>query len=155
MLELRLELINDGPIAKSAEYSRDIKGANYSLALKVEDLDAGSGRGAQPVAVGREYEGVDNIASLERVEVLALVEIPEHGNAVLAARSSKGAIGRDGDGVDVPSVSVVVGLQLELLQFPDLKVPSAPYSSYRCGDDGSGSEILVIIGSLIGVYPLK
>lgn len=48
------------------------------LALKVEDLDAGRCGGAEPVAVGREAERVDNIAGLKRVEVLALVKVPEH-----------------------------------------------------------------------------
>lgn len=52
--------------------------------------------------------------------MLALVEIPEHGNTILTTRSGKRAIGRDRDGVDVASVTVVVGLQFELGQFPDL-----------------------------------
>ena len=92
----------------------------HALALKVEDLDARCGRRAEPVAVGREDEGVDDVACLERVQVLALVEIPEHGDTVLAARRCQRAIGRDRDGVDVAGVAVVVGLQLELREFPDL-----------------------------------
>ena len=92
----------------------------YSLALKVEDLDAGGGGSAQPVAVGGEDEGVDNVTGLEGVEVLALVEVPEHGDTVLAAGSSERTVGRDGDGVDVAGVAVVVGLELELLELPDL-----------------------------------
>jgi hypothetical protein len=57
--------------------------------------------------------------------VLALVKVPEHGDAVLATGSSEGAIGRDGDGVDGTSVAVVVGLELELLELPDLDAMSA------------------------------
>jgi hypothetical protein len=53
--------------------------------------------------------------------VLALVKVPEHGDAVLATGSSEGAIGRDGDGVDGTSVAVVVGL----LELPDLDAMSA------------------------------
>jgi hypothetical protein len=45
--------------------------------------------------------------------VLALVEIPEHSNTVLAARSSERAVRGDGHGIDVASVPIVVGLQLE------------------------------------------
>jgi hypothetical protein len=52
--------------------------------------------------------------------VLALVEIPEHRDSVLAARRRERAVGRDGDGVDVAGVAVVVRLQLELLELPDL-----------------------------------
>jgi hypothetical protein len=40
--------------------------------------------------------------------VFAVVEVPEHGDAVFAAR----AVGRDGDGVDVPGVAVVVCAEL-------------------------------------------
>ena len=92
----------------------------YSLALEIEDFDAGRSSCAQPVPVGREDEGVDDVTSLEGVEVLALIEVPEHGDTVFAARRRKRAIGRDGDGVDVACVAVVVGLELELLEFPNL-----------------------------------
>ena len=75
---------------------------------------------AQPVAVRREHEGVDDVTSLERVQVLALVEVPKHGDAVLAAGRRERTIGRDRDGVDVAGVTVVVGLELELRELPDL-----------------------------------
>lgn len=52
--------------------------------------------------------------------MLALVEVPEHGDAVFASGGSEGTIGRHGYSVDVSGVSVVVGLQLELGQLPDL-----------------------------------
>ena len=91
------------------------------LALKVEDCDAGGGSSAEPVAVGGEDKGVDDVTGLEGVEVLALVKVPKHGNAILSAGGSERTIGGDGHGVDVASVTVVVGLQLELLKFPDLK----------------------------------
>lgn len=92
------------------------------LALKVEDLDARCGRRAEPVAVGREDKGVDDVAGLERVEMLALVEVPEHGDTVLATGRRKGAIRGNRDGVDVASVAVVVSLELELRKLPDLSV---------------------------------
>ena len=92
----------------------------YALGFQVEDLDAGGGGGAEPVPVRAEDEGVDDVTSLERVEVLALVKVPKHGDAVLAAGGSKRTIGGDRDGVDVAGVAVVVGLQLELRKLPDL-----------------------------------
>lgn len=48
------------------------------LGLEVEDLDARSGSGAQPVSVGGEGEGVDGVSSFERVQVLSFIKIPEH-----------------------------------------------------------------------------
>ncbi len=63
-----------------------------SLALQIEDFDAAGGGSTQPVAVGGEDQCVDNITGFQGVEVLALVEVPEHGDAVLSTRGGKGAI---------------------------------------------------------------
>jgi len=103
--ELRLELIDNG------------------LGLQVPDLDAGRGGSAQPVAVGREDQGVDNVIALalQRVQVLALVEVPEHGDTIASTGSAEGTIGGDSDGVNVPGVSDVVGAQLALGELPDLE----------------------------------
>lgn len=100
--ELRLELINLG------------------LLLEVEDDDAGGGGSAQPVAVGREDEGVDLVVGVQRVKVLGLVEIPEHGGTVLATGGTQRAVRRDGNSVDVASVADVVGLQLAGAELPYL-----------------------------------
>ena len=93
---------------------------NLALLLEIEDDDARGGSGAQPVAVGREDKGVDLVASGERVEVLRLVQVPEHGGSVLATGGAEGAIGRDGDGVDVAGVADVVGLDAAGSEFPNL-----------------------------------
>ena len=90
------------------------------LGGEVPDLDARGGGGTEPVAEGGEAEGGDGVADLEGVQVLALVEVPEHDDAVLSARGTEGAVGGDGDAVHVARVSVVVGLELELGQVPDL-----------------------------------
>ena len=45
--------------------------------------------------------------------MLALVEIPEHGDAIFASRSSERAIRGNGHCVNVAGVTIVVGLQLE------------------------------------------
>lgn len=93
---------------------------DYSLALKVEDFDAAGSGSTQPISVWGENKGIDNIAGLQGIEVLALVQIPEHGDTVLATRCGKRTIGGNRNGVDVTGVAVVVGLQLELREFPDL-----------------------------------
>ena len=105
----------------------------HALALEIKDFDAAGGGSTEPVTVGREDKGIDDVTGLEGVEVLALVQIPEHGDAILSTRSGKGAIRGDGDSVDVAGVTVVVGLQLELREFPDLKIniSTKPNSSRR------------------------
>lgn len=94
---------------------------NLALLLEIEDDDRAGGGGAEPVAVGREDKGVDLVTGLERVEVLALVEVPEHGGTVLTAGSAEGSVGGDGDGVDVSGVTDVVGLDAAGGEFPNLK----------------------------------
>ena len=61
------------------------RGEDDILGLKVKDLNARCGGSAQPVSVGRKDKSIDNVAGFERVEVLALVEVPEHCDTVLAS----------------------------------------------------------------------
>jgi hypothetical protein len=63
---------------------------------------------------------VDLITGVEGVEVLGLVEIPEHGDTVLATGGAEGAIGGDGDGVDVAGVTDVVSLETAGRELPNL-----------------------------------
>jgi len=123
MGELGLELINDG------------------LGLQIPDLDAGGGGGAQPVTVGGEDQGVDDIIALtlQRVQVLALVQVPKHGDTITSTGSAEGTIGRDGDGVNVTSVTDVVGAQLALGKLPDLD-NLVPASGDDDGVGGVGGE---------------
>ena len=90
------------------------------LGLEVEDLDARLGGGAQPVSVGREDERVDNVSGLERVQVLAVVQVPKHGDTVLTTGGGQGSVGGDGEGVDVAGVTEVVGLELASVELPNL-----------------------------------
>jgi hypothetical protein len=90
------------------------------LGLKIPDLDARVGGSTQPVAVRREGEGIDDVTSLKGVEVLGVVQVPEHDNSVLATRCAKRTIRADGDSVDITSVANVVGSQLALGKFPNL-----------------------------------
>lgn len=72
-----------GVLADTDELGAEL--VDDALGLEVEDLDASRGGSAQPVSVGREDEGVDGVTSLEGVEVLAVRQLPEHGDTVLAA----------------------------------------------------------------------
>jgi len=54
--------------------------------------------------------------------VLAIIKIPEHGLGVLAAGGTQGTVRRHSDGVQVTTVSNVVGLELAVGQVPDLDV---------------------------------
>lgn len=100
--ELRLELVD------------------LALLLEVEDDDAARGRGAQPVPVGGEDQRVDLVAGVEGVEVLGLVEVPQHGGSVLATGGAQRSVRGDGDGVDVTGVTDVVGLQAAGRELPNL-----------------------------------
>ena len=52
--------------------------------------------------------------------MLRLVKVPEHGRPILATGGAEGAVGRDGDGVDIAGVADVVGLDAAGCEFPDL-----------------------------------
>lgn len=83
---------------------------DLALLLEVEDDDGARGGGAEPVAVRREGQGVHLVPRVQRVQVLGLVQVPQHRRAVLAPRGAERAVGRDGDRVDVACVPDVVGL---------------------------------------------
>lgn len=93
---------------------------NLALLLEVEDGDGAAGGSAQPVAVGGEDKSVDLVTGVEGVEVLGLVQVPQHGGTVLATGGAEGSVGGDGDGVDVAGVTDVVGLQTAGSELPDL-----------------------------------
>lgn len=93
---------------------------NQILVLKIPNLDGWTSSNAKPIFVGGEAQSVDDVVVVKSVQMLALGQIPEHGLKVLATRSTKGTIGRNGDGVQVASVANVVGLQLAVGQIPHL-----------------------------------
>lgn len=93
---------------------------HLALLLQIKDDDTAGSGSAEPVSVGGENEGVDLITSVQGVEVLGLIQVPQHGSSVLSTRSAEGSIGGDSDGVDVSGVSSVVGLQSARRELPDL-----------------------------------
>ena len=63
---------------------------------------------------------------VQGVEVLAIIEIPQHCLGVLTTRGAERAIRGHGDCVQVASVADVVGLQLAVGQVPHLDVLVPP-----------------------------
>jgi len=105
------------------------------LVLQIPDLDGGIGGGAQPVVLRREAHGVDGRVGIEGVQVLSVVDIPEHGGSVLTTGSAEGSIRRDGDGVEDTGMSSQVGFQLAVVQVPNLDelVPSTRHDQRVLG----------------------
>jgi len=80
------------------------------LALEVPDLNRRTGRHTQPIAVGREAQGVYDVVVVQSVQMLAFIQVPQHRLKVLSSRRAKGAVGRYGNGVQVSRVSDMVSL---------------------------------------------
>jgi hypothetical protein len=106
--------------------------SNEGLALEIPDLDRRVGGSAEPVSSWGEDKGVDDITSLKRVQVLSFVEVPQSDSTVLATRSAKRTVRRDGNGIDVSRVSSKVGLKLAGLEIPylDVLVPASRYNGW-------------------------
>lgn len=116
------------------------------LACQIPDLDRGTVGDAQPVTVGWEAQGIDDVVVFQSVQVLAVIQIPQESLGVLATRCAEGTVRRNGNGVQVAVVAVVVVLQLAVGQVPDLDgaIPTA-------GDnDGVG----VVGGEAYARYPV-
>lgn len=112
--EFRLEFVDDrSRKAKFTPKNKLVK-VNNALALKIKDFNTAGGGSAQPVTVGGENEGIDDITCLKGVEVLALIQVPKHGNTILATRCRQGTIGGDRNSINVAGMAVVICLQLEL-----------------------------------------
>jgi hypothetical protein len=111
LLELRLQLVN------------------LALLLQIENDDTAGSGSAEPVSVGGEDEGVDLITGVQGVEVLRLVQIPEHGGSILSTRGAERSIRGDSDSVDVSGVSNVVGLQSARGELPNLILVSLIFNT--------------------------
>ena len=84
------------------------------------DLDGRSSGGAEPVPVGTEAEAVDGVGVVQSVEVLVVIEVPEHGLGILATRGTQRTVRGNSYGVEVPSVPVVVSFELAVSETPHL-----------------------------------
>jgi hypothetical protein len=90
------------------------------LVLQVPDEDGSISGGAQPVVLGGEAHGIDSRGGIQGIQMLTVVHIPEHSGSVLTTRSAQGAVRRDGDRVEDTRVTRKVGLQLAVVQVPNL-----------------------------------
>jgi len=131
---------------------RLVEFANNLLGFEIPDLDGVLGTSAEPVGGGGEAEGVDDGSSFQRVQVLALVEIPEHGSVVLTTRGTERSVRRNGDGVDVSLVSLEVGGQLAGGQVPDLNllIPTRRHDDGAAGDGREANTADPVGVSLVG-----
>ena len=75
--------------------------------------------------------------------MLAVVEVPEHSDTVFATRRGERAVGRNGDGVDVASMAVVVSAEFAFREFPDLERCALMRVMKREDEGRKWSEILV------------
>ena len=50
------------------------------------DLDAWTSGSTEPVSVGAEAQGVDDVTAIQCVQVLVLIQIPKHGLTILTNR---------------------------------------------------------------------
>lgn len=116
------------------------------LAGQIPDLDGGTVGNAQPVTVGGEAQGIDDVVVFQSVQVFAVIQVPQESLGVLATRGAKGTIRRNGDGVQVAVVTVVVVLQLAVSQVPDLDgtIPTA----------GNNDGVGVVGGEAYARYPI-
>lgn len=91
------------------------------------DLDGWAVGDAQPITVWREAQGVDDFVVVQGVQVLAVIQVPQEGLGVLATGGAQRTVWRNGNGVQVAVVSLMVDLQFAVVQAPDLDgtIPAA------------------------------
>lgn len=90
------------------------------LGLEIPNLDTRVGRSAQPVAVRGEAKRMDDIVGLKGVQMLALLQIPKHGNTIFATGGAQRTVWRHGHGVEVTGVVLQVRAELAVCKVPDL-----------------------------------
>jgi len=106
-----------------------------ALVLQIPNLDGLIRRSDQPVVLRGEGKVVDRGGGVQGVQVLAIVDIPEHGGTVLTSRRAEGTVRRDGDRVDRGAVAREVVAELAVVQVPHLDelVPTARNDQWLLG----------------------
>merc|ERR1719334_2385052 len=95
---------------------------HHVLALQIPDLDGRSSSGTKPVPVGTESKSIDGVRMVQGVQMLPIIEVPQHRLGILPPRCTQRTIRAHGYSVQVTCVANVVGLQLAVGQVPDLDV---------------------------------
>lgn len=47
------------------------------------DLDAGASGSTEPITIGAEAQGVDDVPTIKCIKMLPFIEVPQHGLAIL------------------------------------------------------------------------
>lgn len=100
--ELRLQLIQQGSL------------------LQVEDLDTRRGGSSQPVSAWGESQSVNLRRSVQGVQGVVGVQVPQDDDTILTSRSVQRSIWGDGDTGDVTGVADEVSVKLVVVQVPRL-----------------------------------
>lgn len=88
--------------------------------LQLENLDARSGGGSQPVSVGREGQGVNFSVGVQGVQSDVGVQVPQDDDTVLTGRGAQRPVRRQGDARNVTGVADEVSVGLVVKQVPRL-----------------------------------
>lgn len=110
--------------------------------LQVEDLDTGSSGSSQPVSGWRESQSVNLRRSVQGVQGLVGVQVPQDDDTVLTSGSVQRSIWGDNNTGNVTGVADEVSVELVLVQVPRLIV--SIINSRQIRAIFSQSEILVI-----------
>jgi len=122
------------------------------LVLQIPDHDGSISCGAQPVVLRREAHGVDSAVGVEGIQVLSVIDIPQHSGSILTTGTAKGTIRRDGDGVEDTGMASKVGLQLAVVEVPHLDelIPTTGHDQRVLGGRGeahAGDPVGVVLFS--------
>lgn len=85
------------------------------------DFDGWTVCNAQPVTVWWEAQSIDAVVVVQCVQMFAIVQVPEQSFGVFATGCAQRTVWRNGDGVQVAIVSLVVDLEFAVGQIPYLK----------------------------------
>jgi len=93
---------------------------NHAFGFQIPNLDALGCGSAEPVSVGGEDKGVDNVTSLKRVKSLSFSKVPQHSNTIFTTRGTERSIWGDGHSVQISVVSREVGAEFAVAEGPNL-----------------------------------
>jgi hypothetical protein len=109
---------NDGILSNRRNIQLDF--VNHALGFQVPNLDALGSGSTEPVSVGGEDKGVNDITSLKGVKSLSLSKVPQHGDTIFSTRSAKRSIWGDSHSVQISVVTGKVVAEFAVTKVPDL-----------------------------------